>query len=1008
MRIAGWLKWLTLCVAAFAVAPAAALDPSRTIAQYKHTKWSVEDGAPAGILSLAQGGSGYLWIGGRDGVFRFDGISFEHIASGVPGRAPGAASAMLVARDGSIWIGFAAGGIARYRNGQLIDTNVPNGQAYVMNIVESADGAIWAMMGGGSPPILRFADGRWQSMVNQFGSPGEGNVDALPAKNGTLWITTTSGVFTVHPGEKRFRRMPFPVNGHAALSEDPAGHIWLSDANGSRVISGGVTTRIPYPTPAFPRAARTFFDRDGNLWVDTALKGIYRLRTPRPEGEANAADAAARIEPFGQAQGLPTDSTRNLIEDREGNIWIAHDRGLDRLRGANVAVEPLLTRVPSWGDVLLGASDGSVYVGEAPGVYRIVPGGKPQLVVDKAGEAEAMCEGPDGAVWMIQADRIVRFVPGQTTTNVARPNTRQAIIDCAVDRSNALWLTGAEGLFQRIPGGWRLHQAPASEDSSGNMPIIRQRDGSLLIYATDRSFRRIDYPRFADTILDRPRLLIGLKTVYERPRDILAGGNFGLVRLRGNRASFITPKREPALASISGIVETPRGETWIISAKGIVQLSSAALERAFDDPRAPLSPQIFDYRDGLTGFGSRDGKRDAVRGGDGRLWFATTSGTVWIDPASLKPNTLAPPVAIAALKTSGANYRDPVHLDLPAGTSTVEIDYAALSLSIPERVEVRYRLEGADTDWIDPGTRRQAFYTNLRPGTYRFRVIAANNDGVWNRQGATFEFTVAPTFLQSNWFLLLCLIGLGLLAWLAYSVRVRQVTGRIRAGLEVRLAERERIARELHDTLLQTFQGLVLRFQAVADRIPSEQPLRTVIDQALERADEALLEGRSRVLELRVARGDLGQALLRVAEECGTDGTTRFNLVVEGRPRALHPTVSDEVERIGAEAIRNAFQHAQAREIDAVLSYRLHELRFDLHDDGVGLPANIVERGEREGHYGLTGMRERARQIGGTLTISSREKGGTEVALSVPGRAAYTDGRRRWRIASIVQDWLKG
>jgi len=997
VRLAGWLRWLLPCMAGLAGVPAAALDPGLNIAQYKHSKWSVEDGAPTGIVALAQGRDGYLWIGDYGGLIRFDGISFEHITLDRPPQQRSSATALLVARDGSVWAGFSTGGIARYRGGVLRDMGVPNARAYVMALVEAADGAVWAELGAAIPQFARFANGRWTAVGENWGLPREPAINVLAARDGTLWVTTERSLHFLKSGSRRFQRLSVGLTGHAALSEDLSGRIWLSDSKGTRAVTGGTATRIAYPTPPFPRAARTFFDRDGNLWGVSRQAGIYRLRSPKPGGAPTAAEAAAQISMFQQHNGLLSDDVFDILEDREGNIWVGSSLGLDRFRSAGVVVEPLLTHVPMWGDVLLAASDGSVYVGEAPGVYRIPPEGVPRLVLSGAGESEAMCEGPDGAIWMIQAKHVVRFGRGRTAS-LPRPPSRQAVIDCAVSRNNMLWLTATEGLFRWTEAGWRLQTMPGYDEASGNMPIIAGRDGRLLVYASTRSLRRIDFPRFTDFTLSRPGSLRDLRTIYEGTDSLLLGGRFGLARVRDRRVRFIGPGRVAAFAFLTGIAQTPAGDTWTMGSQGILRTPTATLERAFDDPRSPLHPQSFDFRDGLPANSGRDGKRDIVRGGDGRLWFATTAGTVWIDPARLKRNGRPPPVAIAALRAGGTIYRDPIRLSLPAGTAAAEIDYAALSLSIPDRVQVRYRLEGADADWLDPGMRRQSFYTNLGPGTYRFRVIAANNDGVWNREGATLEFTIAPTFFQSNWFLLLCLLGLGLLAWLAYSFRVRQLTARVRAALEVRLAERERIARELHDTLLQSFQGLVLRFQAVAERIPAGQPLRPVIDQALDRAEEALVEGRNRVRELRAASGDLAQALAHAAEERSVDSATRFNLTIEGRPRALHPMARDEVERIGTEAIRNAFLHAHAREIEAVLTYRSGELRFDLRDDGIGLPVTIAEGGVREGHYGLTGMRERARRIGGTLTFKSREMGGTEVALSIPGRSAYAGKQKRWRL----------
>ncbi len=411
-----------------------------------------------------------------------------------------------------------------------------------------------------------------------------------------------------------------------------------------------------------------------------------------------------------------------------------------------------------------------------------------------------------------------------------------------------------------------------------------------------------------------------------------------------------------------------------------------------------------DWRDGLPGSGTRYGQHGAVRGGDGRLWFETSGGIAWVDPARLARNRLAPPVAIGALKVGGRRWRDPSHVSLPAGTSSGEIDFAVLSLAIPERVQVRYRLEGMETDWTDPGQRRQIFFSNLGPGTYRLRVIAANDDGVWNREGATLTFHIPPTFLQSAWFRLLCALAVIALLWLAYSLRVQRVRAQARAGMEVRLAERERIARELHDTLLQGFHGLVLHFQAVASRLPKGRPARALIDDALLRADAVLAQSRDRVAELRTSAGseNLAEAWMAAAAEFGAGATIAFDVTVEGTPRPLHPLVHEELLRIGEEAVRNAFRHAEASRIGVLLSYNRLHLRLLVRDNGVGLPAASVPAGPRPGHFGLAGMRARARQIGGVLRIVSRPGAGTELLLSIPGRAAYARHNRRRRLLSFL------
>ena len=383
---------------------------------------------------------------------------------------------------------------------------------------------------------------------------------------------------------------------------------------------------------------------------------------------------------------------------------------------------------------------------------------------------------------------------------------------------------------------------------------------------------------------------------------------------------------------------------------------------------------------------------------DLRVWFTVTDHLAWIDPTHLTRNSLPPSVSIQRLIANDRSYALPLGGALPKGVSKLEIDYTALSLTFPQRNRFLYRLDGVDDDWVDPGTRRQAFYTNLGPGHYRFSVIASNNDGVWNRAGASLDFDIPPTFLQSRLFAALC-VALGLvLAWLLYSLRLRQVALRIRGRLEERLAERERIARELHDTLLQGFQGLILGFQAVAEQIPAEQPLHNQAERLLDRAENVLVEGRDRVRDLRVAQagGELSRMLADAA--ASLELTPQITVVVEGTPRTLHPAICDEIMAIGKEALFNIARHAQAKSIEIGIRYDRAQLVARFLDDGVGIDQATLDQG-REGHFGLTGMRERARKIRASFVVTSRVGSGTEIELVVPASVAYArniTGVWRW------------
>jgi signal transduction histidine kinase len=382
----------------------------------------------------------------------------------------------------------------------------------------------------------------------------------------------------------------------------------------------------------------------------------------------------------------------------------------------------------------------------------------------------------------------------------------------------------------------------------------------------------------------------------------------------------------------------------------------------------------------------------ADRGPDGRVWFATDNGLIWIDPTYVVTNRLPPPVSILSISSDQERHTSPAGVTFAAGTRAVEIDYTALSLSIPERIAFRYRLDGVDEQWQEVGNRRQAYYTSMAPGTYRFHVIASNNDGVWNQQGAQFAFEILPPWWSTTWFRALSLFALGLAGYAAYSYRVRQIALQFEGRLEERLTERTRIARELHDTLIQGFQGLMFRLQAVRALLPgrSGEAVRA-LDIALERGSQAIAEGRDAVQGLRASalgHPDLARGLTKVGQDLAAaqmpHGGASFHLLVEGRSRSLDPLVRDDIYRIASEALSNAFQHAQATEVEAEITYGDDAIRVRVRDNGKGLDAGIRARGGRAGHWGLAGMRERARALGGRLDVWSQDGAGTEVDLTLP------------------------
>jgi len=335
---------------------------------------------------------------------------------------------------------------------------------------------------------------------------------------------------------------------------------------------------------------------------------------------------------------------------------------------------------------------------------------------------------------------------------------------------------------------------------------------------------------------------------------------------------------------------------------------------------------------------------------------------------------------------------------LPANIRNLRIEYTALSLVAPEKIHFKYKLEGQNRNWHEVINERQAMYTNLPPRKYNFRVIASNNSGVWNETGDTLEFSVAPAYYQTTWFYALCVAAGLVILWGVYRHRMRQVAREFNANLEGRVDERLRVARDLHDTLLQSFQGLMPVFQTARNLLPRQSDRAAeVLDEGLHDAAEAIVEGRNAIQNLRAKPlldtdlGSLlngaGQELAQLPEAQGS--VPAFRVVVEGSRLPLAPLIRDEIYRIGREVLRNAFRHAHADRIEAEIRYDRSMFRLRIRDDGRGIDSSVLKQGARTGHFGLPGMHERAQRMGGRLNIWSEPGAGTEAELTIPARVAY-------------------
>ncbi len=999
---------LALLVGLLLASPAASLDPTRSIGQLKHTGWTDKDGAPETVNAFAQTPDRYLWIGAADGLYRFDGMQFQRfLPVNGQGLMADNVNSLLATSNGDLWIGHEEGGLSVMREGRL--THFPDASPTrgVTSLVEDQDHTLWASVAGPAG-VLRFDGARWRPLDAGWGYPGGAVSGLLVTRDGALWVASQNTIHVLRRGARRFEATGVRFDSFVRMVEAPDGRIWIGQGvKGVVAISpnrlaghpAAAGWRLPPPDSRI-HARRMIIDRDGGLWSTSFTEGVFRIPSP---GKASPG-APAAVETYRAKDGLTDDITAPIFEGREGDVWVGSYRGVDRFRTANVVADTTIPTNAFFGYRAVRADARNLYIGDNDTLFRIGDDGVPRILrrFDHS-PMTALCADGKGAVWIGLSRQFLKMSGGRFSI-VPLPNpASETVLNCAVDAEGALWISVQDqGLFKSQGRGWT--KVVVRADLANAAPwMVADRVGRLWlnpVYDVGRTLLLVDGASVRSFSGAEGPDIGHIGIIYPRDRDVLFGGDGGLARFDGRRFQTFKAQEGGPLRRISGIAETAGGVLWLNTARGVVRTLDADLQASLDHPGQRLPYRLLDFQDGLPGAALQDASTPtAIDGPDGRLWLLTTQGVAWLDPARLATNHLPPLASITAVAAEGKAYPPASSIALPAGTQNLQIDYAGLSLSIPERVRYRYRMSGVDAGWVDAGPRQQAFYTKLGPGDYRFRVLAANNDGVWTPVGATVDISVAPTFVQTPLFWALCVLGVLGLGWLLYSLRLRQMTERIRGRLEERLFERERIARELHDTLLQGVQGLILRFQAVAEQIPADQPARRLIETVLDRADSVMTEGRDRVRNLRVGHesGDVSEAFVAAAARAAFDSSTSFRLVTEGAARALHPIVREEVVRIGEEAIQNAFQHARAKAIDVVVTYHRRGLRLSVQDDGVGLDATVVSEGGREGHYGLVGMRERARKIRAEFRLLSRAGGGAQIDLTVPASVAYAgNGARRW------------
>jgi signal transduction histidine kinase/ligand-binding sensor domain-containing protein len=994
--------------------PALALDPSLEISQYAHTAWTVRDGFSLGaIFAMAQTPDGYLWMGSEFGLFRFDGVRFIPFQPPVgEGQRPmRGVYSLLCARDGTLWIGMYEG-LVSWHDGHLTRYPALDG-FFVTSLLQDRSGIVWAggiARDGGRLCALRARQAACSGEDGSFG----GFVWSLRQDDaGTLWVGADSGLWRWTPHPPTRYAIPGLRIGDLSTSDDGRLVIGIRGKVLRQLVDDHIEPFVLQSAraPALRLQDRDvdsnklLRDRDGGLWIGTEERGLVHVHRDRADT-------------FSKADGLSGDIICSLFEDVEGSIWVSTTGGLDRFRQLPVTSYSTRQGLSTDGILSVGAArDGTMWFATRMGLMRWKDGDATVFRTTSGlpGDVtQSLFEDARGRLWVFTSGGLAY---SQSNRFVAVPGVpSDEVFSITGDEADHLWLSGNRGLTHLVAGRlvehfpWsvmgRHQQAKVVLADHGGVWLSFWTDGGV-VYFRDGQVRA----SYSAT----QGLGSGHVPGIELDRDgslWAATEEGGLSRIENGRVATLTTSNGLPCNTIHRTMQDENRSVWVYAACGLFRIARTEIDAWIAHPTRRIQTTLWNAADGvkLRAFAPTAYGPPVARSPDGRLWFVAGEGIQVVDPHHLPFNRVPPPVHVERLIADddvrwqyAPGGPSAPKLRLSPHVRDLQIDYAALSLAAPEKTRFKYRLDGQDTEWREVVNERHVQYSNLRPGTYRFHVIAANNSGIWNEHGDTLEFAVDPAFYQTAWFQALSAAGVVGLLWAAYQIRVRQLHRRFELALNARVSERTRIARDLHDTLLQSFHGLLLRFQTASHLLPDHPgDAKARLDDAIDHAAHAIVEGREAVQGLRgltaevddlpTAISTLGQELAATSEG---DGRPSFAVTVEGTPRPLQPILRDDVYRITAEAIRNAFRHAAAALVAVEIRYDRDQFRLRVQDDGKGFDAASMVRLGNDGHYGVSGMRERAEIMGGTLSVWSREGTGTAVELCIPSGAAYVKAHTR-------------
>jgi signal transduction histidine kinase/ligand-binding sensor domain-containing protein len=988
-----------------------ALDPSLDISQYAHTAWRIRDGFTRGsIETIAQTPDGYLWLGTDLGLLRFDGVRAVPWQPGHEQLPSDYIASLLVARDGTLWIGTTKG-LASWRDGNLTRYPELAGER-VFSLVQGRDGTVWF---GTLARLCAVQKGKVQCEGD--GSFGRGLRRVYEDHQGNLWVSAQTGLFRWKPSPSEHYSFPRGTVEANDFIEDDDGTLLLATNDGLKRLAGGKIQNVQLPGLDVASRPSSFFrSRDGSLWIGS-FHGLLHLH----RGKADV---------FGADDGLSADFISRIYQDREGNIWVGTIGGLDRFREdpfPSIAAKQGLSSSTAWS--VLAAPDGSVWIGASDGLNRWQNGritfhGKQFASLRNRRSADVssgavptlddvpgrLALDDQGRLWTSTREGVL-YVEGDRFVPVPGLPAGLAVT-LAPDGHGSTWVSIADlGLFF-WKGGDAVQQFPWTQfgrknyGASALLPDASR--GGLWLGFFDGGMSYLKDGQVLASYTAADGLGAGRVTDlrFGEQGTIWAATEGGLSRIRDGRVLTLTGKNGLPCDTVHWSIEDDDHFAWLYMPCGLVRVARSELDAWASDPKRVIQTTVFDASVGIRTVGNIGSFGPRVsKAPDGKIWFTHRDGVTLIDPRHLPHNDLPPPVHVEQITADGEVYDAPAagtgRLRLPARVRDLDIEYTALSLVVPEKVRFKVKLEGQDKDWRELVNHRHVNYTNLPPKDYRFLVKACNNSGVWNEEGAALEFTIPPAFFQTGWFRALSVTAALALLWAAYRIRVgvlqrnqrllerhqAEITALNERLMKAQEEERTRIAGELHDGVLQQLTTLTLNFGALKYQVPPGSQAKSNIAGLQDSLIQLGTDVRQLSHDLHPAalhEAGLPNALSSYCEEFSKTRGIAVSCEADQDLKELSPGAALALYRIAQEALGNVAKHSKAKQVQVRLVRTNGVVRLTVSDDGVGF---VPGRAGDSGGVGLVNMRERLRQLTGTLELESQPGRGATISAEVPFRS---------------------